>query len=206
MASVPILDPYLVNFWQQVCDLAVDYDSVIALNPEIKAREKLINVLWDTQRDELVTMVADAMTAANVVIDAARGLSPRPVLNTPVAVGDNPIYPREFEVIPNYAGVTNISYDRAEFNRSAIPPVGILPGWWYVGEDLYRMCLRADDYLSTPLEPVTGVTLGVWGASIYYGLISLQLLHNDYATAKNSAKSASDQIISILNEKSRRNR
>jgi hypothetical protein len=205
MASVPVLDPYLVTFWQQVCDLAVDYDEVNTLNAEVKARDKLVNVLWDTQRDELLTMVANAMTAADVVIDAVRGLDPRPTLPIPIAVGDIPVYPIEFSVSPNYAAVTAVSYTRADFNPPVTPP-GLLPDWWFVGADLYRMCLRANDYLTTPLEPVSGVNLGVWGASMYYGLISLQLLNNGYATAKASTSAASIQLVSILNEKSRRNR
>ena len=205
MASVPVLDAYLVHFWQQVCDLAVDYDKVVTIDPETKARDKLINVMWDTQRDELLTMVGSAMATADAVIDSVRGLTPRPTLATPVAVGDNPIYPLEFEVIPNYAAVTAIAYAREEFNPP-VAPAGPLPNWWFVGSDLYRMCLRAEDYLNTPLETVSSVHIGVWGASMWYGIISLQLLHNGYATAKASASAASIQIVSILNEKSRRNR
>jgi len=206
MAGVPIVvDPYLIRFWQQVCDLAVDYGDVQILNPENKARYKLINVLWDTQRDEMLTMVAGAMATADAIIDGVRGATPRPALLEPVRVGQEPIYPLEFKAIPNYEEVVGFSYTQQEFNPPVTPP-GPLPDWWYIGSELYRMVLRANDYLTIPVEPVSGVTLGVWGASMWYGVIVLQLLNNDYATAKNTAYVASEQLISILNEKSRKNR
>jgi hypothetical protein len=205
MASVPKFDTHLIRFWQQVCDIAANYGEVLPIDTTVKARDKLINVLWDTQRDELLTMVVGAQAAADIVIDAVRGATPRPTLLTPVAVGDDPIYPLEFDVVPSYSAVTNFSYTREDFNPPATPP-GPLPTWWYIGEGLYRMVLRSTDYLTTPLEPVSGVSLGVWGASMWYGIISLQLLNNGYATAKSSAQAASIQIVSILNEKSRRTR
>jgi len=205
MAGVPVIDPYLTRFWQQVCDIAVDYGDVLAINAEVKARDKLINVLWDTQRDELLAMVAGAMVTGNIIIDAVRGLTPRPVLLKPTLPGDRPIYPLEFVAVPNYAGVVNFAYLQQDFNPPVTPPAP-LPDWWYIGVELYRMILRANDYLTIPVEPVSGVTLGVWGASTWYGVIALQLLYNDYATAKNTAHLASAQLVSVLNEKSRKNR
>jgi hypothetical protein len=205
MAGVPVIDPYLTRFWQQVCDIAVDYGDVQAINDEAKARYKLINVLWDSQRDELLSMVAGAMVAGNVIIDAVRGLTPRPTLLKPVLRGERPIYPLEFVATPNYEEVINFSYLQEDFNPPVTPPAP-LPDWWYIGANLYRMILRANDYLTIPVEPVSGVTLGVWGASTWYGVIALQLLYNDYATAKNTAHLASAQLVSVLNEKSRKNR
>jgi len=207
MAAVPVLDEYLINFWQQVCDIAVDYSEVDTFRADVHARDKLINVLWSTQRDDLITLFSAGKTAADNIIDAVRGATPRPTLTTPVEAGDIPIYPLEFSVSPNYGQVLTYSYNREDFNPDVVPTPP-LPTWWYIGSDLYRMVLRSDDYIlnASPIEAVSGTTLGVWGANLCYGVISLELLHNGYASARAQAEAASIQIVSILNEKSRRNR
>lgn len=205
MASVPQLDKYLLDFWKEVCSIAADYDEVTTLDADIKARDRLINVLWTTQRDELLSMVADAQTTADVLIDSVRGLTPRPTLNRAVVAEQEAIYPSTFDAIPPYAAVTNFSYVRESFDDPRTPVLP-LPSWWYVGANLYRMVLRSTDYLTTPLEPVSGVNIGVWGASTYYGVIGLQLLNNGTATAHATASAAITQVRSILNETARANR
>jgi len=205
MASVPSFDAYLIDFWNEVCSVAVDYDEVIALDKAAKAKYRLINVLWTTQRDSLLTMLAGTQTAADAIIDAVRGATPRPTLNRAVVAGQEAIYPLTFDEIPPYAAVTNFSYTKESFEdpRTPTPP---LPTWWYVGANLYRMVLRGTDYLTTPLEPVSAVNLGVWGASMYYGLLGLQLLNSGTAAAHSTAGAAAVQLRSILNEAARADR
>lgn len=205
MAGIPTYSPFLLEFWDEVCKLATNYAEVDTLNTAAKARYKLINVLWNTQRDEILTMLATVKTDADAVIDAVRGATPRPTLSDPVVAEQNPIYPLEFEAIPPYSAVTKYSYSRADFDdpRTPTPP---LPLWWYIGANLYRMVLRGDTYLTTPLETVSGVNLGVWGASMYYGLFGLHLLHTSLATAETKARTDLAHLRSILNEKSRGNR
>lgn len=205
MAGVPTFSPFLIEFWEEVCRVAADYSDVDTLDLNAKARYKLINVLWNTQRDAILGMLATVKTDADAVIDAVRGATPRPTLLTPVVVGQDPFYPLDFEAIPPYSALTDYSYTRVDFDdpRTPTPP---LPTWWYVGANLYRMVLRGDSYLATPLETVSGTNLGVWGASMYYGLFGLQILHTGTTTAEAKAHADSVQLRSVLNTKSRENR
>lgn len=254
MPRLELNPPALQDVWDLIAQIALDYKQIVKVDAAARNGYRLENVLWTGQRDELLTLAASFKTDADTLIDAIRGLEPRPTAADPVP-GDLPEYPTGLEgtFAEANVGVTSYYSDGSHAYRLELPtkndalvediaavrgtPVGsgnapdlpipdtypqmpardpalsaiappllALPYWWFTAAELYRMVLRADTFLSTPVEPLNGELISMWLASMYYAYIQLEVLQTGATAAVTYSAGVRADLDRILNIKARRHK